>query len=280
MDFDHLRIKPGDKPKLDKIDTRDDFGLEKEPTKLATQAICDELGELQYDLFVEGRRSVLVVLQAMDAGGKDGTIRSVLHEMNPQGARVAAFKKPTERELAHDFLWRVHQQVPGQGELVVFNRSHYEDVLVVRVHDWISGKVCRARYERIQQFERLLVEESRTTVVKIMLHISPDEQLERFKSRLDEPRKHWKLNLGDYDERELWPKYMGAFEDAIQATSTEDAPWYVVPADRKWARNLAVATILRDTMRGMKLQPPVPAEDVEAVRARYEQAAAEAHKLG
>ncbi len=224
-----------------------------------------ELADLQHRLYAEGRRKLLVVLQAMDAGGKDGTIRKVFAGVNPQGVRVTSFKVPTAEELAHDFLWRVHRAVPATGMIGVFNRSHYEDVLVVRVDRLVPEEVWRARYDQINDFERLLAAGG-TTLLKFFLHISPDEQRERFQSRLDEPEKRWKFSRGDLDKRRQWPEYMAAYEDALGRCSTEAAPWWVIPADQKWYRNLAVARVLVATLRRMSPEFPEPEEDLSGIR--------------
>ncbi len=275
MDFiKALRVDP-DHFRLKKIDPGDTLGHDdKAKARAQSDELSVELRELQRRLYGEGRRSLLIVLQALDAAGKDGTIRRVMGGLNPQGTRVASFKRPTEEELAHDFLWRVHRQTPGRGMVGIFNRSHYEDVLVVRVHNYVPRKVWSKRYERINQFEKMLHEEADTTIVKLFLHISPEEQLERFKDRLDEPAKHWKLDLGDYDEREHWHDYQKAYQDALVKTSTPWAPWYVIPANRKWFRDLAVSNVLVETLKKMKLKDPEPKVDLNEVLRRYEQAAA------
>jgi PPK2 family polyphosphate:nucleotide phosphotransferase len=213
------------------------------------------LEELQEMLYAEHKHKVLIVLQAMDTGGKDGTIRHVFEGVNPQGVRVAGFKKPTPEELDHDFLWRVHKQVPGKGEVVIFNRSHYEDVLVVRVHNLAPQEVWSKRYDHINDFERMLVDEG-TTILKFFLHIDLDEQKERLQARLDEPNKRWKFNPEDLEERKLWPQYVKAYEDAISKTSTDWAPWYIVPANRKWYRNLVVGTVIIETLKDLDMRYP------------------------
>ena len=260
------RIAEGASVRLDHIDTRSTDGAPGD--KAATQATFPELwvalNDLQERLYAERRRSLLVVLQAMDAGGKDGTIGHVFRGVNPQGVRVATFKAPTEEELAHDFLWRVHRHVPADGEIGVFNRSHYEDVLVVRVHGLVPKSVWKDRYGHIRAFEQRLVDEG-ATVVKLYLHISKEEQKERLQARLDDPKKHWKFRVGDLEDRKLWDDYQRAFEDAIAETSTDDAPWYVVPADRKWYRNWAVLRILTETLQEMDPQFPPPEGDLSAV---------------
>jgi PPK2 family polyphosphate:nucleotide phosphotransferase len=215
------------------------------------------IGELQELLYAENRRRLLVVLQGMDTSGKDGTVRHVMSEASPQGLRVASFKKPTAVELAHDYLWRVHAQVPASGEIVVFNRSHYEDVLVVRVHSLVPENVWRPRYDQINDFERML-SESGTTIVKFFLHISPEEQRERLQARLDDPTKRWKFQHGDLDERKRWDDYMTAYEEALTRTSTAYAPWYVVPSNRNWVRNFIVAGVLVETLEKLKMRYPQP----------------------
>lgn len=220
--------------------------------------------ELQEQLYADGRHRVLVVLQGMDTSGKGGTIRKVFEGVDPAGVRVAAFKAPSENELSRDFLWRIHPQVPRNGELVIFDRSHYEDVLVQRVHEMVPPKQWKARYRSIRDFERMLVDEG-TTIRKFFLHISPDEQRERLQARLDNPDKHWKFRLGDISERKLWDDYQRAYEDAIGETATRDAPWYVVPADRKWYRNLVVCRIIIDTLEGLDLRYPPSPDDLTDV---------------
>ncbi|MGD1991933.1 MAG: polyphosphate kinase 2 family protein, partial [Anaerolineae bacterium] len=210
------------------------------------------------------KHKVLIVLQAMDTGGKDGTIRHVFQGVDPVGVKVANFRKPSAEELAHDYLWRVHQHTPGRGEIVIFNRSHYEDVLVVRVHNLVLPEVWGRRYDHINAFERMLTEEG-TTILKFYLHISKEEQKERLQDRLDQPDKRWKFSLGDLEERKLWPDYARAYEDVLSRTSTDWAPWTIVPADRKWYRNLVVATILVDTLNGLDMQHPQPDFDPGAV---------------
>ena len=238
------------------------FGWDKDEAKAQLTDEVAELNELQMMLFAEHKRSVLVVLQAMDAGGKDGVLREVLVGLNPAGVKVTPFGVPTEDELAHDFLWRIHKHTPADGEIGVFNRSHYEDVLVVRVKKLAPPDVWRKRYGHIRNFEQTLVDEG-TAVVKLYLNISNEEQRERLQDRVDSPDERWKFRLGDLDDRKLWPDYMKAFRDALVRTSTPTAPWYVVPADRKWVRNLAVARILKHTIATVdpKLPPAEPGSD-------------------
>ena len=260
------RVKPGSRIDLAEWDPNDRraFPVEKAKGHERLSGLNRELEELQALLYAEHKHKVLIVLQAMDTGGKDGTIRHVFKGVNPQGVRVAAFKKPTPEELSHDFLWRVHKQVPRRGEIVIFNRSHYEDVLVVRVHDLAPKEVWSKRYDHINDFERLLAEEG-TTILKFFLHIDLEEQKERLQARLDQPHKRWKFNPADLDDRKLWPQYLEAYEDAISKTSTDWAPWYIVPANKKWYRNLVVGSVIVETLRGLNMRYPEPAFDPAAV---------------
>jgi len=263
---DLLRIPPGSDLDLAEIDTRSTAGFDggKADAEPAFGALQRRLAELQDLLYADGSHRVLVVLQAMDTGGKDGTIRHVFDRVHPIGVHVRSFKKPSEDELARDYLWRVHQHVPADGELVVFNRSHYEDVLVVRVHGLVDDDAARRRFDHIRDFERMLTDEG-TTVVKLFLHISREEQAERLRARLAEPDKNWKFSSADLAERAHWDRYQEVYRDAIAATSTEQAPWYVVPADRKWYRNLAVATILVRTLEGLDMAYPEAEADLDSV---------------
>ncbi len=227
---------------------------------LALEKLATEINALQDILYAQGKHKVLLVIQGMDASGKDGTVKHVFSECDPLGIRLASFKGPTPEELAHDYLWRVHQVVPQKGEITIFNRSHYEDVLIVKVHDWIDEAECKRRYAQINDFERML-SETGTVIVKCYLHISKEEQKERMLERLSDPTKTWKFNPNDLKERDLWDKYMQAYENAMKATSTDYAPWYVVPADSKTNRNLLISRILLSTLKSLKLAyPPVPAE--------------------
>jgi PPK2 family polyphosphate:nucleotide phosphotransferase len=270
-----FRIKPGSKVTLKKIDP--DFTAEHKKRKKAAKQVGKldgQLRELQYLIYSEGKRSLLICLQALDGAGKDGTINHVLGSMNPQGTRVHGFKAPSKEEREHDFLWRIQQQVPKPGEVVIFNRSHYEDVLVVRVHNLVPPPVWSARYAEINEFEKQLVA-SGTHILKFFLHISPEEQLRRFKLRLDDPARHWKISEGDYAEREFWDDYTRAYEDALSKTSTTHAPWYVIPSNNKWFRNLAVAKIVAETMESLGMKLPDPKVDIEEVRQKYHQAETE-----
>ncbi|MFK8112277.1 MAG: polyphosphate kinase 2 family protein [Rubripirellula sp.] len=276
MDFlkEH-RVKPGDSVKLGSIKTEQTGPFRsKDEAREFTSETNDKIRELQYRFFVEGKQSLLVVLQAPDAAGKDGLIRKVLGRMNPQGCRTFPFKVPSKEELAHDFLWRIHKCTPGKGMVSIFNRSHYEDVLVVRVEDIVPKKVWNERYDLINSFEENLVAAG-TRILKLYLHISPQEQLERFKKRLDNPDKHWKLNPGDYAAREKWNAYRGAYEDAISKCNTKAAPWFVIPADNKWYRDAAVAGILHQTLKDMDPKMPPVDVDLDEIRALYDRELAE-----
>ena len=249
---------------LDDHDPRETFGWDKDVAKDHFDTVIGQVADLQKRFYAAEDTALLVVLQAMDAGGKDGTIRSVLTGVNPAGIDVNAFGVPTDEEAAHDFLWRVHAHTPPKGMIGVFNRSHYEDVLVVRVRGFAPEPVWRARYDHIRNFERLLGDEG-THVVKLFLNVSSEEQRERLQDRVDDPDERWKFRLGDLDDRARWDDYMAAFRDAIRETSTDDAPWYVVPADRKWVRNLVVAQILRHHLTAIDPQYPEPEEGIAGV---------------
>ena len=223
-------------------------------------------------LYVEGRRSLLICLQGLDAAGKDGTIKHFLGAMNPQGCTVTQFRQPSAEEAAHDFLWRVHRATPGRGDVAIFNRSHYEDVLVVRVHDLVPKSVWSLRYERINAFEQELIDHD-TQILKFFLHISSEEQLVRFRARLEDPTKQWKISESDYEERRLWGDYMTAYEEALSRCSTEHAPWFVIPSNHKWFRNLAVARIVVEHLESLNLSYPKPTVDLERIRREYQAAA-------
>jgi PPK2 family polyphosphate:nucleotide phosphotransferase len=224
----------------------------------------ERLQELQEVLWAEGKHALLIVFQAMDAGGKDGTIKHVMGGVNPQGCQVTSFKVPTREELAHDYLWRIHKATPRRGYIGIFNRSHYEDVLVVRVHDLVPEAVWQQRYEQIVHFEKLLADTG-TTILKFFLHISKEEQKERFEARLSDPRKNWKFSMGDVEERGYWDDYMRAFEDALSRCSTPWAPWYVIPANHKWYRNLAVSQIIVETLEKLDMRCPPPLPDAHKI---------------
>lgn len=267
INWQRYLVKPGKSINLSEWDASEKASWDGDKESALEQVIKlnIKLESLQELLFAEGRHKLLIVLQGMDTSGKDGVIRRVFEGVNPQGVRVAAFKVPTPPELARDYLWRVHQQVPARGEMVIFNRSHYEDVLVVRVHALVPEKQWKRRYAQINAFERLLAEEG-TTILKFFLHIDPDEQRERLLARLDEPDKRWKFNPGDLKERELWGKYEQAYEDVLSKTSQEEAPWIIVPANRKWYRDLIISAALVDTLKNLKMEYPQPAEDLDAYR--------------
>jgi PPK2 family polyphosphate:nucleotide phosphotransferase len=259
-----LRVRPGTRVKLAKVDPAATHGHTKESAAEELKAGLGRLTDLQDRLWAEGKKRILVVLQGIDAAGKDGTVRHVMGAFNPQGCLVTPFKVPSAEELAHDYLWRVHRRVPGNGEIGIFNRSHYEDVLIVRVHDLVPKRVWSRRYDQINAFERLLVEEG-TTVLKFFLYIDRDEQRERLQARLDDPDKRWKFRLGDLEERKRWDDYIAAYEDALSRCSTAEAPWYVIPSNRKWFRDLAVTDILADTLDELNPRYPEPVEDLTGV---------------
>lgn len=259
--IDSLRVQQGSALRLSQHDTSATFGWHKHSAKAELEEIKERLDVLQTRLAAEGTRSLLLVLQAMDAAGKDGTIRSIFSGLNPAGVKVTNFKVPGGPETQHDYLWRVHAAAPAKGEIGVFNRSHYEDVLVVRVKGFAPKSVWSRRFDHINAFEQLLVDEG-TTVVKVFLHVGKDEQRERLQERVDNPEKRWKFRAGDLDDRALWPKFQAAYQEAIRRTSTDAAPWYVVPADRNWVRNLAVAKILLHTLEEMDPKLPPPEEGV------------------
>jgi PPK2 family polyphosphate:nucleotide phosphotransferase len=253
--LDALRVKPGGRARLSNIDPGDTHGFNEARAREQAAKHLARLQTLQEMLFAERRHRILIVLQGIDTSGKDGVIKHLSKALHPLGTRVAAFGVPTEPELAHDYLWRIHAQVPGNGQIVIFNRSHYESVLVERVHELVPKKRWSRRYDHINDFERLLTDEG-TTIVKCFLHIDRAAQLERLRSRYDDPTKRWKFNVGDLEERKLWDAYEAAFEDALSRCSTRDAPWYVIPANHKWFRNLAVGEIVTDTLAGLGLEYP------------------------
>lgn len=237
------------------------------------------LAELQQKLYAEKKHALLVVLQGIDAAGKDGTCWHVMAAMNPQGTYVRGFKQPTEEERLHDFLWRVHPHAPGLGQVAVFNRSHYEDVLVVRVHDLVPKEVWSKRYDLINAFEEMLTQAG-VTILKFFLYITPEEQLERFRQRLDDPARQWKISESDYKERAFWDQYAAAYEDMLEKCSTSHAPWYVIPSNHKWFRNLAVSQIIEGTLKDMNLQLPAPTVDLDAIRSAYHAAKKDPPKSG
>jgi len=261
-----LRVKPGAKVDLADIDPAGTHGFEKgRDLEAALAKNIARIDELQYLMYAEHRRALLVVLQGIDASGKDGTIRHVMTGFNPQGCRVTPFKAPTPEELSHDFLWRIHHVVPGKGDVAIFNRSHYEDVLVVRVHELVPAPVWNRRYDQINDFERYLAENG-VVIVKFFLHISKDEQKRRLERRIEDSTRQWKVALSDFEERKRWKDYQRAYEDAITKCNTKEAPWYVVPADKKWFRNLAVSQVLVETLEALDMRFPTPTVDLASLK--------------
>jgi len=253
-----IRVEPGDRPRLASRDTRDRLGIaDKAEAEARLEDLVGRLALLQNRLWAEDRRALLLVLQGLDASGKDGTIRRVFTGVNPMGCRVCAFKAPAGAELEHDYLWRIHAACPDHGQIGIFNRSHYEDVVAVRVRKLAPERVWKRRPHHIREFERLLADEG-TTVVKVFLHISKDEQRTRLQERLEDPEKRWKFRVEDLDDRRRWDEFQQAYEDVIRQTSTGRAPWYVVPADRKWVRNVAVAELLVATLEAIDPELPNP----------------------
>lgn len=263
---DRYRVKEGEKVSLDRWPPSDTSGFSGTAAEALDESrkLTKRLEMLQEILYAEHKHKVLIVLQAMDTGGKDGTIKKVFEGVNPQGVRVAHFRTPTPEEADHDFLWRVHEQAPGSGEMVIFNRSHYEGILIERVHRLIPRKTWSRRFKEIEHFERLL-HEDRTVIMKFFLHISKDEQKRRMEERLTDPSKQWKFNLSDVKERRFWSKYMKAYEDALQNTSTESSPWYVIPANEKWFRDVLVSKIIVERLEGLGMQYPKASVDPKSV---------------
>jgi PPK2 family polyphosphate:nucleotide phosphotransferase len=271
-----FRVEPGKPVQLKDFDPQYAARHENKTKALPElESLRQQMDQLQFQLYAEQKRSMLICLQGLDAGGKDGVIRHVIASMNPQGCRVTCFKQPSAEELAHDFLWRIERQTPRRGQIVVFNRSHYEDVLIGRVHELVPEKVWSKRYEQINDFERRLAADG-THILKFFLHISKDEQLERFKQRLDDPARQWKISEADYSEREYWADYERAYEAVLGKCSTDDAPWYVIPSDRKWFRDLAIARIIVETMEKLGIEVPKPTVDIDDIRRKYHQAEKEA----
>jgi PPK2 family polyphosphate:nucleotide phosphotransferase len=262
-----LRVEPGSKVDLAHFDCGADLGRDKDQAQAELARNLARLADLQERIYAEGKHAVLIVLQGIDAAGKDGTIRVIAGAFNPQGTPVTSFKVPTPKEAAHDFLWRIHAAVPGKGEIGIFNRSHVEQVLVVRVHQLEPEERWRRHYRQIRDWERLLTEEG-VTILKFFLAIDKDEQRQRFQERVDDPTKRWKFALGDLDERKLWDKYQVAFEEMLEETSTDYAPWYLIPANRNWLRNLAVSDIVADTLDDLKPRYPEPEAGIEGLKVR------------
>jgi PPK2 family polyphosphate:nucleotide phosphotransferase len=261
-----MRVKPGTKVSLKELDPRDTGSFKsaaeaEEPLRRQ----LDELIRLQNLLYAKNRQALLIILQGMDTSGKDGTIRHVMSGLSPLGVQVTAFKAPSEEELSHDYLWRVHNAVPRKGYIGIFNRSHYEDVLVVRVHNLVPKKIWKLRYEQINQFEKTLVKND-VIVLKFFLHISKSEQRERLQQRLDDPTRYWKFSLKDVEERKLWPDYRKAYEAALTRCSSDWAPWHIIPSDHKWYRNLLVAETIVNTLSDLKLKYPPPSVDLAKIK--------------
>ncbi|MEO6603034.1 MAG: PPK2 family polyphosphate kinase, partial [Polyangiaceae bacterium] len=270
--LEKFRIPMGAVVKLADFDPKfSDEDEDKSGSRLKLNELRREIADVQYRLYAETKRSLLICLQAPDVGGKDGVVRHVIASMNPQGCRVVGFKQPTPEALAHDFLWRIERQTPKRGEVVAFNRSRYEDVLVARLHDLVPKEAWQKRYDQINDFERRLVAND-THILKLFLHISKDEQLERFKRRLDDPDRNWKISEADYAERKYWDDYEVAYEAVHSRCSTADAPWFVIPSDHKWFRNLAVARIIAKTMRDLGIEVPESTVDFEDIRKKYHHA--------
>ncbi len=269
-----LKVMPETEPALATRDpaARPDAIGKKSAARQIRDAIKEDLNRLQYLLFADQRAALLIILQGPDASGKDGTIRKVFTGMDPQGVQVSAFKQPTAEEAAHDFLWRVHKLAPAKGQVAIFNRSHYEDVLIARVRHLVPENIWRQRYQRINEFEALLAENG-TVILKFFLHLSPQEQLARFRKRLEDPARQWKISESDYTERKLWDAYQAAYEEAIATTSHAHAPWYIIPADRKWVRNLSVGQIIADRLARMDLKTPAARVDLDDIRRRFHEAA-------
>jgi len=276
--LEEFRIKPGVKVRLKDLDPA--FTDKNKKKKSAIHKIIklqQRMDELQFQLYSEQKRSLLIILHALDAGGKDGIVRHVIGSMNPQGCRVFGFKQPSSEELAHDFLWRIEHATSRCGEVVVFNRSHYEDVLIVRVHNLVPKKIWSKRYEQINEFERRLVANG-THILKFFLHISKEKQLNRFRERLDDPARQWKISEADYSERDFWPNYEAAYDDVISKCSTNDPPWYVIPSDHKWFRNLAISKIIVGTMEKLGIETPEPIVNIDEIRRKYHEAKVEEEK--
>ena len=261
-----FKVEPGSKVRLAQWDPEDTAGFpDRQSVEDTVPKNLTRLSETQYILYAENKRSVLIVLQAMDAGGKDGTIRHVTGALNPQSCRVIPFKAPCEHELAHDFLWRIHREAPRKGEIRIFNRSQYEDVLIVRVHNLVHKSVWSKRYDQINTFEEILVHNN-THILKFYLHISKAEQLDRFRARLEDPTRQWKVDPADFQEREHWDEYMRAYEAVLSKCSTVHAPWFIIPANKKWFRNFAISQILVEQLSGLGMSFPRPAADLSAIK--------------
>lgn len=263
-------VKAGNKISLKDFDAnKHTKGIDSKEADIETRNNLKKLSQLQYLMYTENKNSLIIILQGLDASGKDGVIRHVLTAMNPQGCIVTSFKQPTSRELGHDFLWRVHPHAPQKGTVAIFNRSYYEDVLPVVVHKKISKEECLDRYDRINEFEKLLYEENNTTILKFFLHISKEEQLDRFEDRLKEETKQWKITEADYKERLFWDSYTMAFEELFKKTSTKNAPWYIIPSNHKWFRDLSISQIIKKTLEDLDMKSPPPAVDIDEIRLMF-----------
>jgi len=272
-------VEPGSKVRLKHFDPSYHGKHESHEEALPEiQKYLQKMEQQQYLMYAERKHSLLIVLQGLDAAGKDGVVRHVLTGMNPAGCISVNFKQPTAEALAHDFLWRVHPYVPAKGSVAIFNRSHYEDVLVVRVHELVPEKVWSKRYDEINEFEKLIAAQNKTTILKFFLHISKQEQLTRFAKRLDDPARQWKISESDYKERDYWGDYTEAFEDVLNKTSTERAPWFVIPSNHKWFRDLAVSQIIAGTMEEMDMQMPKPTVDLAKIRREYHEDKGQSHR--
>lgn len=263
--LDRLRVDAGSPATIAERDPDDRLGLDKDASEKRIDTLVDRIGELQYRLFAEHRRSILLVLQGLDASGKDGVVRRVFHGVNPTGVRVTSFKVPVGAEVQHDYLWRIHAALPARGEIGVFNRSHYEDIVAVRMHRIAPEEVWRRRYEHVRAFERMLVDEG-TTVLKVFLNVSKEEQRKRFQQRIDDPEKRWKFRRDDLKVRERYDEWVAAWDEALTETSTPWAPWYVVPADRNWVKALAVAELLAGALEQLDPRLPEPEPGLERLR--------------
>jgi PPK2 family polyphosphate:nucleotide phosphotransferase len=271
-----FRVAPGSKVDLNEVDAGFTDKHESHQAALGEiEAHNQKLHDLQYLMYAEDKRSLLIVLQGRDAAGKDGTINHVLGAMNPQGCSVTGFKVPSKEEAAHDFLWRYHKHTPAKGQVAIFNRSHYEDVLVQRVHAMVPKSIWSKRYDHINAFEQMLADNG-THILKFYLHIDADEQLRRFKQRIDDPARHWKISEGDYAERPYWDAYTGAFQDALAKCSTDHAPWFIIPSNHKWFRNLAISAIVVETLESLHMSFPEPTVDMAEIAGKYHAVATEA----
>jgi PPK2 family polyphosphate:nucleotide phosphotransferase len=268
-----FKVKPRKKINLNKIDAEfSSYSTSHDQALVQIETFKKKIFELQYLLYAEGKQSLLICLQGRDAAGKDGTINHIFSAMNPQGCIATSFKVPSREEAAHDFLWRYHKAAPGRGQVAIFNRSHYEEVLVQRVHEMVPKKIWSKRYEHINDFEKMLYENG-THILKFYLHIDADEQLKRFKKRLDDPARHWKISDADYAERPYWDAYTKAFEDALSKCSTKHAPWFIIPSNHKWIRNLAISKIVADKLESLNMKFPEPSVDIFNIKKKYHEIA-------